>query len=406
MKFIYTAFEKSGKTISNSIEADTEAAAREMLRKQELFVTDFRAAGAGSNANAEVGRMGYGRRLKNLATLSRQLHVLVSSGTTLVAALHAVERQTEDPKWKLVIEALRKKVEEGAQLSDAMRAQPQIFDAVTRSLVHAGETSGQLVNMLDRLACLTRKQLHLRSSIRGAMVYPIVLCCIGVVVTNLMLLFVLPRFAGLFKNLDTPLPPTTKMLMALSGFLTEDWYWVILGVGAIVGGGWAWLNKFGGWQTVQTAILKLPKVDKMVRSMLSAHVSRMLGTLLQSQVPLMDALQLTRESCTNAHYVKLLTQAEDYVGKGQPISAVLSNSDLITPSVQEAIRNAEQSGDMGGPLVHMADFLDEENEIVVKALTSLLEPMILIILGALVAGMAISMFLPLFDLVSAAHGGG
>ena len=286
-----------------------------------------------------------------------------------------------------------------------MRAQPGVFDSVCRSLVCAGETSGQIVKMLDRLAMMTRKQLHLRNSIRGAMVYPMVLLVIGVVVINLMLLFVLPRFAGLFKTLDTPLPPTTKMLMNISEILQGYWWLLILVAGTLGGGAWFWLNRLDGWAKIQTLILSLPKLDKMVRSMMSARIARMLGTLLQSQVPLMDALQLTREAAGNVQYVKLLQQAEDAVSRGQPISAILGYSNLISPSVQEAIRNAEASGDLGRPLVHMADFLDEENEIVVKTLTSLLEPMILIVLGVLVAFMAISMFLPLFDLVSAAHGG-
>lgn len=403
MKFVYTAFDSSGKTVANSIDAPNEAGAREALRKQGLFVSDFRAAGA-TTGGTNIKGMRYGVRLKHLATLSRQLHVLVSSGTPLTQALVAIERQCDDARWKQVLEALRRRVEEGIQLSDAMRALPQFFDPVCRSLVCAGETSGQIVKMLDRLAMMTRKQLHLRNSIRGAMVYPIVLIFIGIAVLNLMLLFVLPRFAGLFKTLDTELPPTTKMLMAMSGFLQGYWWAMILGAVALGVGTWAWLNKLGGWDKIQMLILRVPKMDRFARSMMSARIARMLGTLLQSQVPLMDALQLTRESSGNVEYVKLLTRAEDAVSRGQPISAVLGHSDLITPAVQEAIRNAEQSGDMGGPLVHMADFLDEENEIVVKALTSLLEPLILVVLGGLVAGMAISMFLPLFDLVSAAHG--
>jgi len=405
MKFIYTAFDKSGKSASSQIEADSEAAARESLRRRGLFVSEIRLPNDAAKSASPVKSLRAGLRLKYLSSFSRQLHVLVSSGTALVQALCAVERQCEDKRWKQVVEGLRKRVEEGAPLSEAMRAQPRIFDAVCRSLVCAGESSGQIVKMLDRLAIMTRKQLHLRNSIRGAMVYPCVLVGIGVVVMNLMLLFVLPRFAGLFKTLDTPLPPTTKMLMSMSEFLQNDWWLLLIIVAAVAGGAWAWLNRMDGWLKLQSGILFVPKADRMVRSMMSARVARMLGTLLQSQVPLIDALQLTRESAGNIQYTKLLTQAEEAVSRGQPISAILAHSELITPSVQEAIRNAEQSGDLGGPLVQMADFLDDENEIVVKALTSLLEPLILIVLGAIVALMAISMFLPLFDLVSAAHGG-
>jgi type IV pilus assembly protein PilC len=233
-----------------------------------------------------------------------------------------------------------------------------------------------------------------------------VLIFIAIAVLNLMLLFVLPRFAGLFKNLDSPLPPTTKMLMAMSGFLHDRWYVVIGVVAAAVFVGMFWWKNLGGRSLVAAALLKLPKIDKLIRSLMTARLARLLGTLLESHVPLMDSLQLTREAAVHAHYVKLIERAEEVVERGQPISAVLCETDLIVPSVQEAIRNAEQSGDLGGPLVQMADFLDEENEIVVKTMTGLLEPAILVVMGALVALMAISMFLPLFDLVSAAHGGG
>ena len=312
MKFVYTAFDKSGKSVASTLEAATESEAREIVRKQELFITEFRSAGT-SSTNSPIKPIRYGLRLKYLATLSRQLHVLVSSGTPLVQALGAVERQCDDARWKQVVEALKKRVEEGAALSDAMRAQSQFFDPVCRSLVCAGETSGQIVKMLDRLALMTRKQLHLRNSIRGAMVYPVVLIGIGIIVMNLMLLFVLPRFAGLFKTLDTPLPPTTKMLMSMSQCLQDDWWLMILILGALIAGGWAWLNRFGGREKIQTAILMLPKANKMVRSLMSARLARMLGTLLQSQVPLMDALQLTRESAGNVQYTRLLTQAEEAV---------------------------------------------------------------------------------------------
>jgi type II secretory pathway component PulF len=150
----------------------------------------------------------------------------------------------------------------------------------------------------------------------------------------------------------------------------------------------------------------LPKVGKLARSIMSARVSRMLGTLMESNVPLLDALQLTKQSALNVHYEALLTRAEDAVSRGEAVSAVFGNSELVAACVQEAVRNGEQSGRIGQPLLHMADFLDEENDIVIKSLTSIIEPAILIFLGLIVGMIALSMFLPLFDLVSAAHGGG
>jgi type II secretory pathway component PulF len=412
MKLAYTAFDKSGKAVSGTADANSAAEARETLRRQGLFVTDIREtsatdlsyeAAAASRGGANQ-RIGTGRRLKNLAMFSRQLHVLVGSGTPIVQALAAIERQCEHENWRLVIAELRKRVEEGAPLSEAMRQQSAHFDAVCRSLIAAGESSGNLPQMLDRLANLSRKQLHLRSSVLGAMVYPCMLIMLGITVLIVMLLFVLPRFAGLFSTLDAPLPPTTKLLMWLSGLLRSYWWAALIGA---AGGGFglrAWVKSTRGKETIDTTSLNVPKFGRLMRSLMTARLARMLGTLLESRVPLLDALQLTRQSLMNLHYVKLIARAEESVGRGEPISAVLSSSDLISACVQEAVRNGEQTGQIGTPLVQMADFLDEENDVVVKSLTSIIEPMILIVLGVLVGFIAISMFLPLFDLVSAAHG--
>jgi type IV pilus assembly protein PilC len=408
MKLVYTAFEKSGKPTTGSVEAPSAAEAREALRRQGLCVAEIRDAGASpaSQVTGRGGRIGAGQRLKNLAMFSRQLHVLIASGTPIVQALNAIERQCEHESWRAIVVDLRKRVEEGSPLSEAMRLHPRHFDAVCRSLVAAGESSGNLPVMLDRLASLSRKQLHMRSSIIGAMVYPCLLIGIGMIVLVVMLLFVLPRFSALFNSLDSPLPPTTKLLMWLSTMLWAYWWAALIGA---IGGGIAaflWIRSESGRQMWHTTVLKLPKLGRLSRSLMSARLSRMLGTLLESRVPLLEALQLTRQSATIVHYHTLLTRAEDAVSRGEPISAVLGNTDLIAACVQEALRNGEQSGQIGQPLIHMADFLDEENDVVVKSLTSIIEPAILIVLGLIVGVIALSMFLPLFDLVSAAHGGG
>jgi type IV pilus assembly protein PilC len=221
-----------------------------------------------------------------------------------------------------------------------------------------------------------------------------------------MMLFVLPRFGTLFLTLDTPLPPTTRWLLSISGFL-RDWWWAV-GIGAVstISAASLWLRSTPGRNRIQKTMLNLPKFGRLMRSLLTARVARLLGTLLESRVPLLDALKLTRQSTGNVHYADLVARAEEAVTRGEAVSTVLSASDLISPSVQEALRNGEQSGRIGAPLIHMADFLDEENEVVVRTLTSLLEPAILIVLGALVGLMALSMFLPLFDLVAATGGGG
>ncbi|HYE20638.1 MAG TPA: type II secretion system F family protein [Tepidisphaeraceae bacterium] len=412
MKFAYSAYDLSGRTTAGTVEAADADTATEALRAQKLFVTRVAPAdesggrtAPGGRSAAGRGKVSAGRRLKAVSVFARQLSVLLASGTPIVQALSVVERQGKGDGFGAVVARVRAKVEEGVPLSDAMTLHPEYFDQVCQSLAAAGEQSGSMAPMLDRLSALTRKQLQLRSAITGAMVYPLVLSGIGLCVTALMLLFVLPRFSGLFETLETPLPPTTRMMLAASTFLQDYWWAVLLVLGGGGAGLWYGLRSPGGKRWFDRSMLRAPKLAGLTRSVLSARVARMLGVLLESRVPLLDSLKLTRQACPNVMYASLLERAEAAVSQGEPVSAVLSNSDLISPAVQEALRSGEQSGQVGGPLIHMADFLDEENEVVIKALTKLLEPLILCVMGILVGLMAVSMFLPLFDLVSSASGG-
>ena len=418
MTFAYSAFDKSGKALTGNVDAASVAEATEALRRQGLFVsrvsegkqgavTSPAPAAPGSAAPTPVSRkvLRRGLRLRFLAGFARQMNVLVSSGTPVAQGLSAIERQCENSVWRGVLADLRNRLQEGTALSEAMAAHPEYFDSVCRSLMAAGEASGSMPQMLERLAVLTNKQVHLRSTIVGAMIYPCVLVAIGFCVLILMLMFVLPRFAGLFETLDVPLPASTQFLMWLSGMLQKYWWGALAAVVLLVVAGRSWLASASGKETLHTLSLKLPKLERVTRSLMTAKIARLLGVLLECKVPLLEALKLTRAAAVNVHYVALLERTEELVSKGEPMSAGFE-TDLIVPAVQEAIRNGEQSGQLGAPLVQMADFLDEENQIIVKSLTGLMEPLILILLGAVVGLIAMSMFLPLFDLTAMAGGGG
>lgn len=407
MKLAYKAYDAAGQAVSGTFEAASTSEGREALRRKMLFVTEIAEAGTAVEAAARSSGSGMtrGQRLRHLTTFSRQLHVLVSSGTPLVQALCAIERQCEHDKWRRILADLRRRVEEGAPLSSTMRLHPDIFDPVCRSLISAGESSGNLSVMLDRLATICRKQLHLRHTVIGALVYPTLLIAIGFCVLLAMLLFVLPRFSILFESLDTPLPPTTQALMWVSQALRTYWWAALVPTLGAAAALYLRFRSEAGQQGIHALMLNLPKVGRLSRSLMSARLSRMMGTLLESRVPLLEAMQLTRQAVVMVPYAKLFERAEQSVSRGEPVSSILCNTDLIAACVQEALRNGEASGNVGQPLIHMADFLDEENDVVVKSLTSIIEPLILIVLGVVVGFIALSMFLPLFDLVSAANGG-
>ena len=413
MRLAYQAVDAAGKSVSGTTEANDVLDAIESLRRRNLFVTkiDPTAAAAEAHGGApprdrRVRRWGRTRRMKQVALFARQLHVRVSTGTPLVDALCAMERQAKEPAWKAVVGQLRLRVEQGDPLSKAMEAHPDYFDAVSRSLVAAGESGGSFEVMLDRVSSLLRKQVHTRSAIAGAMIYPSLLIVVAVAVLILMLTFVLPRFAGLFQSLEVPLPPTTKFLMVLSHIVRSYWWALLMAIVAAVVAAKFWLASDHGRQVVHSVAVRGPLCGRVVRSFTVARFVRVLGVLLNGKVTMLEALGLARQTVVNMHYQKLVVAAEAAVTRGSTVSSVFASSDLIEPSLTEAIRSGEQTAQLGTLLLNMAEFLDEENEVIVRSLTSIIEPVILIGLGLLVGFIAMSMFLPLFDLTSMTQRGG
>lgn len=414
MRLAYRAYEKTGREVTDVIEAPSVTEATDRLRHQDLFVTEIAPAAeaaptaARGQAPAKTFRLpaGRSRRLKNLAVFTRQLYVLMRAGTPLAEGLRALERQTRDPRWCEVIGDIRRQLEQGVSVAKAMEARPEYFDAVYRNMVAAGESAGKLTIVLDRLAQLIRKRVHIRRTVRGAMIYPCLLVVVSLVVITVMLLTVVPRFAELFEALDVPLPPTTAMLISLSEILQS--YWLpALGVVVLTVVGVRFLLKTPkGKYLKDTLSLRLPYIGGLVRSFATARIARLLAVLLDSHLPVLEALDLTRNAVVNVHYVALIRQAEDAVSRGQPVSTPFRHSDLIAPSVYETMRSGEQSGQVAPLLLDLADFLDEENETTLKGLISILEPVILIVMGVVVGFVALSVFTPLFDATGMIGGSG
>ncbi len=307
MKLQYRAFNSAGAATAAVMEAASPEEAMDTLRQQGLFPTEILEC---SDSAASTGKKrfagGGGGRLKCLTVFARHLQILVSSGTALTEALQIVEKQMETPGWKIAVGQLRVKVEGGAPLSSAMAERPDYFDAVCRSLVAAGEASGELAKMLDRLATLTRRQVKLRSTVIGALVYPCLLCAVGIGVVITLFMFVLPRFNDLFKTLDVPLPPTTSLLIHTGRWMTSYW-WTVL-----------WRRDSGGHghsrvaqvrrrrDTMQRVLLSVPKFGILLKNLATARLARMLGVLLESSVPLLDSLQLVKAAAGNICYQELV----------------------------------------------------------------------------------------------------
>ncbi len=408
MKLAYKAYDGLGKAVSGVIDAGDTMAATELLRGKGLYVAEVTASAvtARKGPSRRTRRLSRGQKLKNVAWFSRQLYVLTSSGTQLVDGLHALERQTRPGPWRDVISSLRTRVEEGSALANAMESHEAYFDPIYRSLVAAGESSGHLVEMFDRLAAAKQKQLKARNAVVGALIYPCLLVTVGLTVFVLMLLFVVPRFAELFESLDVPLPASTEILVVVSAMFRRYWWLVALLCAGLVGSLVAYLRTPNGRYFRDTAILRLPYAGRIARSFSTARLVSLLGVLLQAHIPMLEALRLVQHSAGNVRYQELVSKAEECVTRGEPMSAAFTDAALINPSVQEAIRSGETSGEIDRLLLNISTFLDEENEVILRSLTSIIEPAILIVMGALVGLISICMFIPLFDLTAMTEGGG
>ena len=408
MKFDYTAYDQTGQEVTATIEAPSASEATERLRREELYVCNIaQATDAPAVRTDTPGRVRRrsGKRLRQVAGFMRQLHVLLSCSTPVVEALQAQERQATDEAWRDIIADVRHRVEEGATLSGAMAHHPEAFDPVSCSLVEAGESSGDLPMMLHWLAEMSQKNLKVRNIITGALVYPMLLLVVTLAVLAVVLLMVVPRFGELFKTLDMPLPTTTVAPIGVSDWLQGYWWTVPLAAAAGVVGLKLYLATPGGKRRWDHFVLGVPQLGRIIRSFTTARIGRLLGGLMQGHVQVLEALRLTRQSLRNTRYIELIERAREAVEGGESLSSAFRDTDLISPSVYEAMHNGEQSGQIAPLLLNLADFMDDDNEVVMRSLTSIVEPAILLVMGLLVATVAIGMFMPLFDLTAMTQGG-
>jgi type II secretory pathway component PulF len=408
MKLAYTAYDHRGEAVAGTIDSADIVAATETLRGKGLYVAQITESVAPPEKVRTKRRRNFkrGNKTKNLTMFTRQLSVLVRSGSQLTEALGALEQQAKQGPWRSVIADLNDRVEEGAALSEAMEANTEYFDPVYCSLIATGESSGHLVEMLERLAALKQKQLRIRNSIIGALIYPIILVSLSVSIFTLLMLFVVPRFSTLFETLGVPLPSTTQILVSLSEFIRGYWWAIGICLTMALIGIVVFLRTPKGKGWCDTIMLRLPCIGNITKSLITARVVYLLGVLMEGHVQVLGALRLVKRAAGNGHYAELISKAEKHVAEGELLSLAFSDTNLISPCVHAAIQSGEQSGQIDQLLLNIAGFLDEENETILRSLTSIVEPLILVVMGVLVGLIAVSMFLPLFDLTSMTQGGG
>lgn len=406
MILTYEAIDANGKTLRESLEATSLREAREVLRRKGLFVTNIHEtseseASAAAQQKQVLATSESKLPIATLTLFTRQMAMLLRAGSGIVPGLQAIRKQMKKPQHAALLDDLVRELEEGATLTDALRKYPNTFDSTYCAIVQAGEANATLPNMFDRLSKLVQARKAMRNKLLGSLMYPALLIVMSITITLVLLFFVLPRFENMFIQLNVDVPSSTKFFLAISAFLVSYWWAVITLVVAAISTT-VWLLKTpSGRQNLSNAQTRVPVLGRLMKRLIQAQVFRTLGVLLESRVGVLEALELSRGLTNNDQFQRLFRRLDEAVTAGSQLSDALDESPLVDAFIVQAIRTGEESGNLGNAISYCADMLDESNAELVAATSKLIEPVILILMGIVVGGVAISLFMPLFDMTAA-----
>ncbi len=397
--FDYVAVDPQGKRTKGKVEATNDTAAAAALR--QLGVRPVRIAEAGSGLNREITLPGLGNRvtLKDLAVFSRQLATMSASGLTLLRALAILEQQTARPKLSAAIREVRRAIEAGSSLSDALAMQDRIFPQLMVSMVRSGETGGFLDSALDRIATNFEKEANLRATIKSALTYPVIVISFSILLITGVLLFIVPIFERMFAQLGGDLPLPTRIMVDVS----HQMFWIAPLAIVLAGAGGAALERqlrtnYSWRLAFDRCKLRLPVFGTLFTKIAISRFARNLGTLLAVGVPVMQALDVVGGTTGNAVIGEAVKDVKQSVRDGQPLSAPLLQHPVFPPMVTQMLEVGEETGQISAMLDKVGDFYDQEVETATESLTSAIEPVMVVVMGAIVGVMVICLYLPMFTI--------
>lgn len=399
--FAFSGRTRAGEVVSGERIGDTMDAVVAALRREQIQVTRIRPAAGKAAAPAAVKKLrAKGVPAKNLAVFTRQFSVMIDAGLPLVQCLDILGNQEEHKYFSQVILQTRADVEGGMSLADAMKKHPKVFDALFCNMIAAGEAGGILDTILKRLATYIEKAVKLKSQVKSAMVYPVAVIVIAAVVIGVILWKVIPTFAALFAGLGAELPLPTRVVIALSNNLIRFFPLLVV---FLVGAGWAFRQYYAtekGRRVVDGALLKAPILGPILRKIAVARFCRTLATLLTSGVPILDGLDITARTSGNAIIEDAVLSTRKSIERGDTIAAPLKETQVFPGMVVQMISVGEATGALDTMLSKIADFYEEEVDVAVEGLLTLLEPVMIAFLGGAVGGIVIAMYMPIFSLIS------
>ena len=398
--FAFAGRTRAGENITGERAADTMEAAVAALRRDQVMVTRINPVKEEAKPKAPKAPKSKSVDAKNLAVFTRQFSVMIDAGLPLVQCLDILGSQEEDKNFSSVILATRSDVESGMSLADAMKRHPKTFDPLFTNMIAAGEAGGILDTILKRLATYIEKAVKLKNQVKSAMIYPVAVIVIAGVVVGLILWKVIPTFANLFAGLGAELPLPTRIVISLSDFIVRFGWLVLIGLGAGVWGLKSYYATPGGRRTIDSFMLKLPIMGDLLRKIAVARFCRTLSTLLASGVSILEALDITARTSGNAIVEEGILNTRKSIERGETIAAPLKESKVFPAMVCQMISVGEATGALDTMLGKIAEFYEEEVDVAVAGLLTLLEPLMIALLGGIVGGIVVAMYMPIFDLIS------
>lgn len=397
--YAYKVRDKAGKVHAGTLDADNTALVANRLRQMGYVPISIDQKNAGVKRELAIPGLSNRVKLKDIAIFSRQFSTMINSGLTLLRALSILVVQTESKYFASVIEALRSDIQSGSSLSQAMSRHPKQFNRLYVSMIRAGETGGNLDITLNELATTIEKQVELRGKIRAALAYPAMVMGLVICILTAMLLFIVPIFKKMYSSLGGTLPLPTRILVGISNIFVHAFPIVLLAAVAMVFAYKRWVRTAPGRQTRDRLMLRVPIFGGLVRKTAMTRFSSTLATLLSSGVPVLESLEITSETVANVVVASGVRAIADGAKKGEPMTRPLEDHPVFPPMVTQMMAVGEETGALDTLLRKVATFYEQEVERTVEALTSLLEPLLIVVLGGAVGAMVISLYMPMFDII-------
>lgn len=398
--FVYTAKDSSGRIISSQVEADNPKAVIEALRQEGFFVTRIVERRAAFNPFVFIERL-FKVGLKELTIFSRQFALLLNAGLTLSEAVDTIEEQTQNNSFREVLHRVKLDIQGGETLTRSMQKHPRAFSNFFVSMVHSGEIGGALDTILDRVAQFYEKELELRNRIKSALVYPTIVIIFASGISLFMLMYIVPQFAAFYSDFsggEAQLPALTRKMIQISDWLLQYW-WTLLSIPVFLILFYKFRNSKWGHMLLDPLVLRVPIFGPLARKVAITRFTRTFGTLTQSGVPILEALEVAKNTASNDVIKRAIIYTRDRIREGETIHGPMKRTKVFPPIVTNLISVGEEAGNLEEILFKLSDYYDDEIDGTIRAMASLIEPVMIILIGAVVGTIVISLYLPIFKLV-------